>query len=66
MTNKELRRKIKKFEGPVYAGVILRDDVIYVKVVKADLLFQLKDGSDDQAYVTEQDGALYLHNESGH
>jgi len=62
MTNKELCRTIKKFEGPVYAGIILRDDVIYVKVVKADLLANLKGCGDDQAYVTEQDGALHFHN----
>lgn len=62
MTNKEALSIIRKFKGQVYAGVIVRNDVIYVQVVKIDLVKSVAGLEDESINVTERHGALYIDN----
>jgi hypothetical protein len=62
MTNKELMAAIRKYTGPIYAGVIIRNDVVYVQVVKKDLLSVMAGKEDEAARATERHGALYIDN----
>lgn len=65
MKTSEVRRTIREHRGDVYVGVLVRDDVIYVKAVKSDLLKQLEKVA-DHAVVTSRntDGMLFLDNET--
>ena len=54
--------RIAKWRGEIKIGMLISNDVIYVKPVKADLLFMLR-GSNDAAISTfENDGVLYVTN----
>jgi hypothetical protein len=48
----KVRAAIRAHRGPVYVGMILRDDVIFVQAVKADLLDRLASLTDDDEQVS--------------
>lgn len=60
MLTREIIKAIREFRGDVMVGVLVRDDVIYVKAVKSDLLDAIAELSDGQAYVSEVGGKLYF------
>ncbi len=53
-------RQIKGHKGTVYAGVLIANDVIYVRVVKSDLLDALAKVDPDAYRVSLKDGDLYV------
>ena len=50
MNTADIVKIVKKHKGPVFVGVCLRDDVVYMQAVKADLLYHLESIGDDQAH----------------
>lgn len=60
MNTADIVKIVKKHKGPVFVGVCLRDDVVYMQAVKADLLYHLESIGDDQAEVFLKDGDLYF------
>lgn len=63
MTNKEMIKMIKDWRGDVCAGVLLKDGVIYLKVVKSDLVFQIEnkeEGFFNQMDLSVQNDILYV------
>jgi hypothetical protein len=65
MKTAEVLKQIRKHSGPVVVGVLARDDVFYVKVVKTDLLEQLANLADDQVEVRVKNGTLHVDNFTG-
>lgn len=49
MTRKELRNAIQKHRGPIIVPVLVKEDVIYMPIKKADIVWQLTDRDDDNA-----------------
>ena len=64
MIDTELLATIRNHRGPIYVGMLLRDDVVYVKVVKEDLLSRLRCIQLNQAYASITEGCMYIHNAS--
>ena len=65
MTNREMIREVKK-PGPVLVPVLIKEDVMHMEVVKADLLWRLKrrppDGPSpwDHFSRDEENGSLWI------
>jgi len=62
MTNRELNTIVRRYRGAIYVGVLARDDILYVRAIKADLLEMLSLVGDDQLTARESCGALYIDN----
>lgn len=62
MTNKDLIAAIRKFKGDIVVGMIVRNEVLYVRAYKNDVIKTLAGQPDDIATATERYGALYIDN----
>jgi hypothetical protein len=62
----ELITKIKNTKGPIYAAISGPNDVIYVQVVKSDLIntFKVYEAETETDFcLNDYDGSIYLENE---
>jgi len=64
MTRKELLSTVQRYKGAIYVGVLARDDILYVRAVKSDLLGMLSLVGDNQLTARVSCGALYVDNAS--
>lgn len=62
MKTQDAINKIRKFNGPIHAGVLIKNDVIYVRVLKGSLIDELAELPDDSVEVSELGGVLYIDN----
>ena len=60
MTNKELLNTIRSHKGEIVVGMLVRNDVIYVKAVKSDLIKALRDTPDNIATASSSKGNRYV------
>jgi len=60
MTRTELLKTVRAFKGYIYAGVLARNDILYVRVTKTDLLEQLALIADNELEVNVVNGSLYI------
>lgn len=60
MTRDELLKSIRNHTGEVCVGMVSRSDVIYVKVVKSDLLKVLDNIGDNELRTNRTKGTLYV------
>lgn len=62
MKIKDVLKMVRDHRGPVLAGVLTRDDVIYVQVVKSDLLDRIEGLGDDVVSAHVVGSALFIDN----
>lgn len=62
MKAKELMAMIRAHRGPIYAGVLTRNDVVYVQVHKASLLSAVREMGDGEMIGRVSNENLYLDN----
>lgn len=56
---------VKNHKGLIFAGVLAKSDVIYFKITKTEILYQMENqgsGFDKEFYISEDDGSLYVNN----
>lgn len=65
----DVLKTLKAWKGPVFVGVLFKDEIAYIKAYKNDLvayLLSLKENNiNDQCYLTITEGNLYLDNNDG-
>jgi hypothetical protein len=63
MINRDVIKLLRKSTLPVYAGVLVKDDVIMVRVYKGDMIALLNEHPDSEAVDPSiQPNAIFLHN----
>ncbi len=64
MKNRKAIAALRKFKGPVVGGVLVRDNVMYVQLVKTDLINELKrkDPNEHIVELSVRDGFMYVDN----
>lgn len=62
MKNSKAIAKLRKYKGPVYGCMLINNDVMYVQIVKSDLIAQLKEKGLDENTVSVEitDGLMYV------
>jgi hypothetical protein len=63
MANLKASSNIRKHRGPVMVGMLVRDNVVYVRAYKSDLLYwltKLPEGSVRTSKSAIDDGTLYV------
>ncbi|AKF13293.1 hypothetical protein PHIN3_28 [Sinorhizobium phage phiN3] len=62
MKNRKAIAKLRAYKGPVYGCMLVNNDVMYVQLVKSDLIEQLKQKGPDVNTVSVEltDGVMYV------
>jgi hypothetical protein len=60
MLIKDVISAVRKHRGTIYVGVLARNDVFYVKVVKRDLLIAIAGMVDNEIYAKVSHGVLHI------
>lgn len=60
MKTKDVIRAVQEHKGPIYTMLHCKNDVVYVQVVKSDLLLQLSKLADNELNARQVKDDLYL------